>query len=316
MPAQALPRKVIYAALGADLGIVAIKLAAAGATGSSAMLSEGVHSLVDSVNQLLLLYGTHQADRVPDAAHPFGYGREVYFWSFIVALLVLGLGAGLTLYEGVTHLLNPVPMKHVGVNYAVLAGSFALELASWRVAFKAFRLAKGEQGYVEAFLSSKDPAAFIVLFEDSVAMIGLVVAAAGIALAHALGAPWCDGVASIAIGVLLAGSSILLARETKGLLLGEAAHPWVRAAILRIASTDPGISGVNGVLTIQMGPRQVIAALSAEFRDGLSTDQIEVCVTRLEARVRQEHPDVLTLFVKPQSRDIWRRQRQGAAPGP
>jgi len=308
MPAPALPRKVLYAALGADLGIMVLKFAAAALTGSSAILSEGVHSLVDSVNELLLLYGIWRGSRPPAPAQPFGHGREVYFWSFIVALLVLGLGAGLTLYEGITHLLHPVPMNRVLVNYLVLAGSFACEWASWRVAFRAFRLTKGSQGYIAAFLASKDPSVFIVLFQDTIAMVGLLVAGAGITLAHLLHRPWIDGVASLAIGLLLAASSILLARETKGLLLGEAAHPRVREAILRIAREDPDVFGINGVLTVQMGPQQVLAALSAEFRDGLSTDELERCVTRLEAAIRHACPDVRSLFVKPQTAAAWRRQ--------
>jgi len=308
MPPKALPRKVIYAALGADLAIAALKFMATAITGSSAMLSEGIHSLVDSINELLLLYGTHRASRHPDSTHPFGYGRELYFWSFIVALLVLGLGAGVSLYEGVTHLLNPVPMKRVLLNYLVLAGAFVCEAASWRVALKSFRSTMGEQGYFDAFLTSKDPSTFIVLFEDSSALLGLMIAGVGIALAHAFDAPRLDGAVSIAIGLLLSVSSILLARETKGLLIGEAAHPKVRESILRIARNDPDVSGVNGVLTVQMGPNQVLAALSAEFLDGLNTGQIERCVTRIEAAIKQAHPDVRTLFVKPQTADTWRRQ--------
>jgi len=298
-----LPRKVIHAALGADLAIACIKFTAAGFTGSSVMLSEGVHSLVDSINELLLLYGTQRAGKRPDSSHPFGYGRELYFWSFIVALLVLGLGAGVSLYEGITHLLNPAPMNRVILNYLVLAGAFVCEAASWWVAFKTFRSTTGGQGYFAAFRASKDPSTFIVLFEDSAAMVGLLIAGVGIALAQALQAPWIDGIASIAIGLLLSVSSALLARETKGLLIGEAAHPRVRESILRIAGGDPDVSGVNGVLTVQMGPGQVIAALSAEFQDGLDTGQIERCVARVEASIKQAHPEVRALFVKPQTAD-------------
>ena len=308
MTSNPLPRKVIYAALGADLAITGIKFAAAMATGSSAMLSEGVHSMVDAVNELLLLYGSHRGGRRPDAAHPFGYGRELYFWSFIVALLVLGLGAGISLYEGVNHLIHPVPMKRALVNYLVLAGAFVCDAASGWVAFQAFRRTKGDRGYFAAFLASKDPSTFIVLFEDTAAMLGVLIAGTGIALAQALDAPRLDGAASIAIGLLLSVSSILLARETKGLLIGETAHPEVRDAILAIARADAGVLGVNGVLTVQMGPNQVIAALSAEFQDGLSTDQVEGCVTRIEAGVKRAQPDVRSLFVKPQSAAAWRSQ--------
>jgi divalent metal cation (Fe/Co/Zn/Cd) transporter len=232
----------------------------------------------------------------------------LYFWSFIVALLVLGLGAGMALYEGITHLLNPVPMKRVLMNYLVLAGSFACESASWWVAFKTFRDTKGDQGYFAAFLASKDPSIFIVLFEDSAALLGLLIAGTGIALAQALQAPWIDGITSITIGLLLAVSSIMLARETKGLLIGEAAHARVRDSILGIARKDLDVCGVNGVLTVQMGPNQVLAALSAEFKDGLNTGEIEHCVARLEIAIKGAHPDVRTLFVKPQTAETWRRQ--------
>jgi cation diffusion facilitator family transporter len=308
MPSQVLSRKVIYAALGADLAIASMKFTAAAFTGSSAMLSEGVHSLVDSINELLLVYGTRRASKLPDASHPFGYGRELYFWSFIVALLVLGLGAGVSLYEGVLHLAHPVPMKRILMNYVILAGAFVCEAASWWVAFKSFRSTKGNQSYFAAFLTSKDPGTFIVLFEDSAAILGLVLAGTGIALAHAFSASRIDALASIAIGLLLAVSSILLARETKGLLIGEAAHPQVRESILRIARDDPDVSGVNGVLTVQMGPSQVIAALSAEFQDELDTGQIERSAARIEAAIKRAHPDVRALFVKPQSSETWRRQ--------
>jgi len=314
MTSRKLPLKVIYAALGADLAITSIKFAASLLTGSSAMRSEGVHSLVDAVNELLLLYGSHRGSRRADAAHPFGHGRELYFWSFIVALLVLGLGAGISLYEGISHLLHPVLMRRALVNYLVLAGSFACDAASGWVAFKAFRATKGEQGFFAAFLASKDPSTFIVLFEDIAAMLGVLIAGAGIALAQALDAPRLDAAASLAIGLLLSVSSILLARETKGLLIGEAAHPKVREAILATAGADPGVLAVNGVLTVQMGPDQVIAALSAEFRDGLSTDQIEGCVSRIEAGVRCACPEVVNLFVKPQARESWRRQLEEAGP--
>jgi len=199
-------------------------------------------------------------------------------------------------------------MKRALINYLVLAGAFVCDAASGWVAFKAFRLGKGDQGYFAAFLASKDPSTFIMLFEDTAAMLGVLIAAAGIGLAQGLDAPRLDGAASIAVGLLLAVSSMLLARETKGLLIGEAAHPQVRDAILRIARADPDVLAVNGVLSVQMGPNQVIAALSAEFQDRLSTDQIEACVTRIEAGVKREQADVKTLFVKPQSGADWRRQ--------
>ncbi len=299
---------MVYAALAGNLAIALVKFAAAVLTGSSAMLSEGVHSLVDTINELLLLHGMKRAAKRPDAGHPLGYGRELYFWSFIVALLVFALGAGVSLYEGIAHMLNPVPMERPLINYAVLGTSFVCEAASWWVALKAFRATKGDLGYFSAFRASKDPGTFMVLFEDGAALLGLLIATAGITAALALDLPELDGVASIGISLVLGVSSVLLARETKGLLMGEAARPHVRESILRIAGADPDVRGVNGVLTVQMGPSQVLAALSAEFRDELNTTQIEQCISRIEAAIRHANLDVATLFVKPQTAETWRRR--------
>ncbi|MEO8466989.1 MAG: cation diffusion facilitator family transporter [Gammaproteobacteria bacterium] len=299
---------MVYVALAANLAISVVKFTAGALTSSSAMTSEGVHSLVDSINELLLLYGIRRAGKPPDLSHPFGYGRELYFWSFIVALLVLALGAGVSLYEGVAHLRNPEPMRNPIINYAVIAASFAFEGASWFISLRAFGKAKGDLGYFAAFRVSKDPTTFTVLLEDSAAVIGLLIAAAGIAAAQLLNMPAFDGIASLGIGLVLVASSMLLARETKGLLIGESAHPHVRDSIVSIAAADPDLRIANGVLTVQMGPNQVVAALSAEFHDALNTTQIEQCVNRLEAAIKQAHPEVTALFVKPQTAEGWRRR--------
>ena len=302
---------VVYAALGGNLAIAVTKFVAAAISGSSAMLSEGVHSLVDTINEGLLLYGMARADKAPDRSHPFGYGRELYFWAFIVALLVFALGAGVSVYEGIQHLLHPEPMQRPLVNYIVLFASMLFEGTSWAIALRDFRAHKGELGYFQAFRRSKDPTTFTVLFEDSAALLGLLIALAGIAAAQWLSMPRMDGVASIAIGIVLAISSLLLARETKGLLIGESAHPQVRDAILRIAGADPDVRSANGVLTVQMGPDEVVAALSAEFRDALDTTQIEACINRIEAAIKATHPTVSILFVKPQTREVWAQRTSG-----
>jgi cation diffusion facilitator family transporter len=281
---------------------------AATVTGSSALFSEGVHSLVDSINELLLLYGLKRAARPADLEHPVGHGRELYFWSFIVALLVFALGAGVSFYEGIVHILDPRPVERPLVGYLVLAASFVCEAASWAVALREFRAAKGDRGYFAAFRASKDPTTFTVLFEDSAALLGLVIAALGITAAQLLGRPELDGVASMGIGALLAVASILLARETKELLIGESARPHLRDSILRIASADPDIRSANGVITMQMGPMEVFAALSAEFEDHLDTTRLEQCVNRIEAAIKQAHPEVIVLFVKPQTAETWRQR--------
>jgi cation diffusion facilitator family transporter len=304
------PRRVVYAALAGNLAIAVAKFVAAGFSGSSAMLSEGVHSLVDTANELLLLYGMHRAAKPPDAIHPFGHGRELYFWSFIVALLVFALGAGVSLFEGVGHLRRPEPMSDPLINYLVLGVSMLFEGGSWYIALREFRAVKGAMGYFEAFRKSKDPSTFTVLLEDSAALIGLLIAFVGVACAQALDMPRLDGAASIGIAVVLAVAAGLLARESKGLLIGEPAHPKLRESLLEIAAADPGVGHVNGVLTVQMGPHTVVAALSAEFEDQLTTPQIEECINRIEQAIKSRHAEVTSLFIKPQTTETWRARRR------
>lgn len=308
MPASG-SHKVVYVALAGNLMIAVAKFVAAGFSGSSAMLSEGVHSLVDTVNELLLLYGLRRAAMPPDRTHPFGHGRELYFWSFIVALLVLAMGAGVSFFEGVMHIRRPEPATHPLMNYLVLAVSFVFEGSSWYVALREFRAKKGRLGYFEAFRLSKDPATFTVLLEDSAALLGLLLALTGLAGAQLFDLPVLDGVASLGIACVLATSALLLARETKGLLIGETAHPVVSDAILAIAADDAGVRCANGVLTVQMGPNQVVAALSAEFEDALTTPQIETCIDRIEKQAKIAHPEIISLFVKPQTAQTWRARR-------
>ena len=310
MRAKTTTRNVVYAALAGNLAIAATKFVAAWFTGSSAMLSEAVHSLVDTINELLLLYGLHRSNKRPDRNHPLGYGRELYFWSFIVALLVFALGAGVSLYEGIAHLLAPHAIDYAFVNYVVLGISFVFEALSWRVAMKEFRAAKGAMGYLEAFRCSKDPTTFTVLFEDSAALLGLAIALLGILGTQLLHVPQLDGIASISIAVVLVVSSMFLARETKALLIGESALPSVQASILQIAGADPAIRKANGVLTVQMGPEQVVAALSAEFEDAMTTPEIEACVNRVESSIKAAHPEITILFVKPQTPETWKARRE------
>jgi cation diffusion facilitator family transporter len=303
-------RTVVYAALAGNLLITVSKFFAATVTGSSAMLSEGVHSLVDSINELLLLYGLHRAKAPRDETHPFGYGRELYFWSFIVALMVLAIGAGVSFYEGVMHLREPEPIANPLVNYIVLGVSLLFEGTSWSIALREFRARKGNLGYFEAFRRSKDPSTFTVLLEDSAALLGLLIAFVGVFGAQLFDMPRLDGAASIGISIVLATTAILLLRESKSLLIGEPAHPHVRESILEIAGADPGVRHANGVLTMQMGPNQVVAALSAEFEDSLTTPQIEACIDRIEKNAKAAHVEITALFVKPQTEATWRGRRQ------
>lgn len=302
-------RFVVYVALAGNLAIAVAKFVAAGVSGSSAMLSEGVHSLVDTVNEVLLLHGLRRAERRPTPTHPFGYGRELYFWSFIVALLVFAMGAGISLYEGIQHLRQPRPAENHGVAYAVLAVSFVFEATSWCFALREFRQRKGKLGYFAAFRQSKDPSTFTVLLEDTAALLGLLIAFAGLLAAQLLDMPELDGVASLGIAAVLAVTAFLLARETKGLLIGEPAHPRVAESLLAIAARDADVRTANGVLTMQMGPNQVVAALSAEFEDSRTTPQIEACIGRIEQAAQQRHPELVALFIKPQTPEVWRARR-------
>ena len=309
MAAHSGSRTVIYAALAGNTLIAMTKFAAAWFTGSSAMLSEGVHSVVDTGNGLLLLYGLHRASRPADLTHPFGHGRELYFWSFIVALLVFALGAGVAFYEGVMHIIEPEPATDPIVAYVVLGLSMLFEGYSWRVALKEFRTVKGKLSYLAAVRQSKDPSVYTVLFEDSAALLGLAVAFLGILGAQLLGIPELDGVASIGISLILGTTAIFLARESKGLLMGEAALPEVQEAIQLIAERDRDVVKVNGVITMHLGPDQIVAALSLEFRDEMTVPEVEACIMRIEAALRAERKDITGLFVKPQTSQVWLERR-------
>jgi len=299
----------VVAALVGDLLVAASKIAAALWTGSAAMASEAIHSVVDTTNEILLLYGIHQSKQKADAEHPFGHGREVYFWSFVVSLLIFALGAGFSIYEGVSRALKPVPIEQPGVSYIVLALAFVFEGGSWLVSFRQFREAKGELGFFDAFRISKDPPLFMTLFEDSVALIGILIAAASTFAAVALARPEIDGIGSVGIGLLLAVTSVFLARESKSLLMGEPAYPFVRRSILSIANAHPGCLQANGLITVQLGPNQVVAMLSLEFSDDMLAPEIEKAVVGLEKAVREANPEIVALFVKPQTKKTFQDQR-------
>jgi cation diffusion facilitator family transporter len=299
-------RRVIYAAILGDLLIGLTKLTAAAWTGSSSLLSEGVHSFVDTGNGFLLLYGIHRAAARPDLEHPLGYGREIYFWSFVVAVLLFAFGAGVSLYQGVLHVLNPEPVQHVAASYAVLGISALFDGTTWWLALRNFR---GERRYseiVDAIRESKDPPSFMVLFEDSAALAGILVAFTGIFLSVHLNLPLLDGVGSLVIGLILGVTAWLLAKETKSLLIGERADPGIVDSILHVVAQIDGVTHANGVLTLHLAPQEILVALSLEFADELRTPEIEAKVIELERCVRLSHPKVVAVFVKPQSPEGFR----------
>ena len=291
----------VWAALAGNLMVALAKSVAAAMTGSAAMTSEAVHSLVDTVNEVLLLYGISRSARPADRTHPLGYGRELYFWSFVVALLIFALGAGVSAYEGFNRIVVPQPIERPRVIFAVLAASLAFEGTSWWISMRAFGAAKRNLGWWEAFRRSKDPPAFIVVFEDSAALLGIAAAAAGTAAALLTGDTRWDGVASLIIAAILAGVAALLAQESKELLIGERADPALSDAILRTAAGIPGVCSANSIVTIQIAPHSVVATLSLDFFDTLRAPEIEQAVIELERRIRGLYPEVTALFVKPQS---------------
>ena len=309
-------KKVVYAALTGN-GLIAItKFVAASMTGSSAMLSEAIHSVVDTGNQGLLLYGMKRAARPADYEHPFGYGKELYFWAFVVAIIIFAVGAGVSIYEGISKVAHPHPITSPIVNYLVLGAAMVFEAGACWVAFKEFHKSKGDRGYFEAVRRSKDPALFTVLFEDSAAMLGLIVAMVGIALGQALGIPEMDGIASIVIGIILAATAGLLAWECKGLLIGEAAHPEVRDGIKALLSAQPGVVKVNETLTMHLGPQDVLLNLSLDFADNMSSAEVETVISDLERRIKAQHPEIKRVFIEAQSwRGHQRSQEAGTGPG-
>ena len=293
---------MIYAALIGNGLIAVTKFIAATLTGSSAMLSEGIHSTVDTSNQVLLLYGLHRSKRPADDLFPFGYGKEIYFWSFLVAILIFAVGAGISVYEGVHQLLHPQPMENVIVNYIVLTFAMLFEGAAWYFAFKEFTKTKGRRGFLEAIQQAKNPSIFVVLFEDSAAMLGLMVAFFGILLGQLTGNVFYDGLASVLIGLILGATAIWLAYEIKGLLVGESALPHVVEEIRRLAGEHSQIEHVNEILTLHMGPEFVLVNLSVKFKDSISAKDVERTVQKLTDRIKKTHPLVKRVFIEGEAR--------------
>ena len=280
-------KKVIYAALLGNALIAITKFGASFYTGSSAMLSEAVHSVVDTGNQWLLLYGIRQSQKPADDLHPFGHGRELYFWTFVVAIMIFAVGAGISFYEGYSKLLNPHPVSNPIVNYAVLLFAMIFEGIAWTMAFREFKKTKGDRGWIDAIRQSKDPTLFTVLFEDTAAALGLIVAFVGIYLGIALGIPELDAVASLVIGAILALVAALLAYESKGLLIGERAGREVVAGIRAIIEGQSGVLQVNELLTLHLAPDDVLVNVSLDFGDQLSSVDVEAAVSSLEADIKK-----------------------------
>ena len=266
------------------------------------MFSEGIHSVVDTGNQVLLLYGLKQAKKPADDRFPFGHGKEIYFWSFVVAIMIFAVGAGISIYEGIHRLFNPMPLNNIIVNYIVLTLAMIFEGAAWFFAFKEFKQAKGKWGYIEAVKRGKDPSIFVVLFEDSAAMLGLLVALLATILTQVTGNLYFDGIASIVIGFILAGTALWLAFETKSLLIGESANIHVVNGIKKIIRTYDNIEYVNEVLTIHMGPEFILTNISVDFRDEATAAEIEDTVSQMDAEIKSEYENVKRIFIEGEAR--------------
>jgi cation diffusion facilitator family transporter len=293
--------KAVYAAIVGNSAIAVIKFIAAAFTGSSAMLAEGVHSLVDTGNGALILLGLRLSRRPADEAHPFGHGKELYFWTLVVAIIIFGVGGGISLYEGIRHLREPKAMENLAWAYGVLGASLVFEGYSWAVAVREFRREIAGRHWLTALRMSKDPTTFTVLFEDSAAILGLLVAFAGVYVGEHLGNPYFDGAASVVIGLILAAVAVFLAAESKGLLIGEAVDPAILASVRQIAEDDPRVRRALRLLTMHLSPREVLLTLELEFEHGPSAADAAAAVDRIDRAIRSRHPEIKHIFIEAQS---------------
>jgi cation diffusion facilitator family transporter len=307
----------IYAAIAANVAIAGTKFVVAGITGSSAMLSEGIHSAVDTFNGVLLLVGLKLSQRPATTEHPFGHGKELYFWSLIVAVLIFGVGGGLSFYQGVQHVGHPEPMRDPVWNYVVLGVAAVFEGASFAIALRQFLKQAGDTPFWEALHRSKDPTTYTVLAEDAAALVGLLVAAVGIALSYRFDKPEWDGVASLIIGLLLAGVAVALIRESRGLLIGEGIRPETARAIRSLALEQPKVRDVGRILSMYIGPDDVLVTMDLDFEDGTEAADAAAAIAAVERQVRDRYPMIKRLFIEAgtaPARERWSRPDATQAP--
>ncbi len=288
----------VYGAIGANVAIAVTKFVVAGVTGSSAMLSEGIHSAVDTFNGVLLLVGLRLSKRPASVEHPFGHGKELYFWSLIVAVLIFGLGGGVSFYEGVQHIRAPEPMRDPTWNYVVLVAAALFEGTSFTIALRQFLAQAGSTPFWQALDRSKDPTTYTVLAEDAAALVGLLVAGLGIYFSHRLNMPELDGAASVVIGVLLAGVAVLLIGQSRGLLIGEGIRPETARAIRSLAMAQPSVEDVGRVLSMYIGPDEVLAIVDVNFKDDTDTGEAADAIAAIERQVRARFPMIKRLFIE------------------
>jgi cation diffusion facilitator family transporter len=290
----------IYAALGANVAIATVKFIAGGVTGSSAMIAEGVHSIVDSVNELLLLYGIYASNKERDKYHPFGYGRELYFWSFIVSILIFALGAGVSFYQGYTRLKSPSMLESVHWNYIVLIFSLIFEGISFFIAWRQFRKTDGEGSLLDAVIRSKDPAQFMVLFEDGAAVVGLITVLACLFIGQLTHNPYFDGIASLLVGLILTAASALLARESRSLLIGEGISQRTEKAIEDIVKKDSGVVAVPRIFSIYQSPEEVLLVIILSFKPEITVADLNDRMDAIKKNIRAQYPKIAYIIIQPQ----------------
>lgn len=291
----------IYSALAANLLIAVTKFIAGGFTNSSSMISEGIHSMVDTVNQILLLYGLKRSHKAPDVSHPFGYGRELYFWSFIVSILIFGLGGGISLYQGIQHIIKPEELGDPFWNYIVLASSFVFEGTSLVIAIREFDKQRHGQSWWTAIVKSKDPSSFLVLFEDGAAVLGLAIVFVFMLIGHTYNMPYMDGIASVLVGLLLVFVSAILARESRSLLMGEGIARTTQHKIRVLAEQDQAVIRVVNVLSTYQAPDDVVLMLIIEFNPDIDTEDITASIERIRTAIKTAFPLIKLVFVQPQT---------------
>ncbi|HEY6118471.1 MAG TPA: cation diffusion facilitator family transporter [Pyrinomonadaceae bacterium] len=289
-------KTAIFAAIAGNIAIAITKFIAAFFTGSSAMLSEAIHSIVDTGNGGLMLFGSYKSRKPADGEHPFGHGRELYFWTLIVAILIFAVGGGMSMYEGITHLIQPTETRASLWNYVVLGFATVFEGSSWIVAWRAFKKERGELGILEAIHQSKDPTSFSVLLEDSAALIGLLLAFFGIFLGHILNLPILDGIASVLIGLLLCMVAVLIVYESKGLLIGEGLEREAVNDLRSMVSSDATVEHVQDLNTMYLGPNDVLLTIELHFRSTISADEVRKAVARIRQKIQSRHPDIKRIF--------------------
>lgn len=291
----------IVGALASNLAVAIVKFIAAFITGSSAMLSEGIHSLVDTANTGLLLFGHYRSHKQPDDSHPFGYGKELYFWSMVVAISLFAIGGGMSIYEGIEHIFDPQPIEDAFWNYIVISIALVLSVISLWIAVKEFKKANPGKGIMRAIRESKDPGTFSILFEDTADIAGLVIAFLGIYFGHKYNNPYFDGAASVLIGMILCSVSFMLAKETKSLLIGESAEVELIDSIRGIVSKNACVKNIKNPLTMYLGPKDVLLNLGIQFEETMTSDEIAAAIDKIEADLRTKHPEIKYIYIEAKS---------------